>query len=435
MINKLKRFFYFPFAYYFRFFAKIRLARWNPYIIVVTGSSGKTTLLHLLESQIGEKAKYTHKGNSAYGIPFDILNLKRNTLEPIEWIFLFFLTPFKILSKIPSQKIYVVEADCDRPNEGKFLATLLKPEVTLWTSSTRTHSMNFDPLVKNSKFETVEEAIAFEFGYFLEYSRKLCIVNGDSNLIEKQFGRTKSHIEKVSVKTLGDYEVLKDKTIFKIGKETYEFNHLLPRKFFYAIAMSNVLFKKLNIKPDPTFKNFSLPPGRNSIFKGLKNTTIIDSSYNANLDSMTVILEMFDNITAEKKWIIAGDMLEQGESQRQEHEKLAEVISKIKSDKIILMGPRVSEYTLPKLKTQSFDFAQDKNSKLKSEDQNIISFENPKEVLEYLKSNLKGGELLLFKGARFLEGVIEHLLLDKKDIEKLPRREKVWQKRRRKFGL
>ena len=37
---------------------------------------------------------------------------------------------------------------------------------------------------------------------------------------------------------------------------------------------------------------------------------------------------MFDNITAEKKWIIAGDMLEQGESQRQEHEKLAEVISK-----------------------------------------------------------------------------------------------------------
>ena len=42
-------------------------------------------------------------------------------------------------------------------------------------------------------------------------------------------------------------------------------------------------------------------------------------------------------------------MLEQGESQRQEHEKLAEVISKIKSDKIILMGPRVSEYTLPKL--------------------------------------------------------------------------------------
>jgi len=427
MINKLKKIFYFPLAYYFRFFAKIRLVRWNPYIIVVTGSSGKTTLLHLLQSQIGERAKYSHFANSSYGIPFDILGLKRESLMFYEWIYLFIAAPFSIFKKNPQEHIYIVEADCDRPNEGKFLATLLKPEVTLWTSSTRTHSMNFDLLVKNGEFKTVEEAIAFEFGYFLEHSRKLCIINGDSNLIEKQLGRTKSHIEKVSVKNLKDYEVLKDKTIFKIGQEAYEFNHLLPKEFFYAIAMSNVLFKKLNIKPDPTFKNFSLPPGRNSIFKGVKNTTIIDSSYNANLDSMTVILEMFDNITAEKKWIIAGDMLEQGERERQEHEKLAGVISKIKSDKIILMGPRVSKYTLPKLKTQ--------NSKLKSEDQNIISFENPREVLDYLKLNLKDHELLLFKGARFLEGVIEHLLLDKKDIEKLPRREKVWQIRRRKFGL
>lgn len=420
MLSKLKKFFYFPFAYYFRFFAKIRLARWNPYIIVVTGSSGKTTLLHLLESQIGDVAKYSHFANSSYGIPFDILGLARTTLLPWEWIYLFIAAPFSIFKKNPQKHIYIVEADCDRPGEGKFLASLLKPEVTLWTNSTKTHSMNFDSLVKNGEFKTVQEAIAFEFGYFLEYSKKLCIVNGDSNLIEKQLGRTKSHIEKVFVKTLRDYGILKDKTIFKIGKETYEFNYLLPREFFYAIAISNALFKKLNIKPDPTFKNFSLPPGRNSIFRGIKNTTIIDSSYNANLDSMTVILKMFDKITAEKKWVIAGDMLEQGEGERQEHEKLAEVLSKIKSDKIILVGPRVLKYTLPKLK---------------SEDNKIISFENPKEVLDYLNLNLKGHELLLFKGARFLEGVIEHLLLDKKDIEKLPRREKVWEKRRRKFGL
>ena len=420
MLSKFKKLFYFPLAYYFRFFAKIKLVRWNPYIIVVTGSSGKTTLLHLLQSQIGERAKYSHFANSSYGIPFDILGLRRKSLMLYEWIYLFIAAPFSIFKNNPREHIYIVEADCDRPKEGRFLATLLAPEITLFTNSTRTHSMTFDALVKNGKFKTVEEAIAFEFGYFLEYTKKLCVVNGDSYLIEKQLGRTKSHIEKIAVKDLGDYEVLKDKTIFKIGKEVYEFNHLLPREFFYAIAMSNVLFKKLGIKPDPTFKNFFLPPGRNSIFRGIKNTTIIDSSYNANLDSMTVILEMFDNIIAGKKWIIAGDMLEQGKGERQEHEKLAEVISKIKSDKIILMGPRGSKYTLPKLK---------------SKDQNIISFENPKDVLEYLNVNLKGRELLLFKGARFLEGVIEHLLLDKKDALKLARREKVWETRRRRFGL
>ena len=423
MTNRLKNFFYFPFAYYFRFFAKIRLSRWNPYIIVVTGSSGKTTLLNLIESQIGGRAKYTHHGNSSYGIPFNILGLKRENLMFYEWIYLFIAAPFSIFKKNPQEHIYIVEADCDRPNEGKFLATLLKPEVTLWINSTRTHSMNFDPLVKNREFKTVQEAIAFEFGNFLEYSKKLCIVNRDSNLIEKQLGRTKSHIEKVSIKDLGDYEVLKDKTIFKIGQEAYEFNYLLPREFFYAIAMSNVLFKKLNIKADSTFKNFSLPPGRNSIFKGVKDTTIIDSSYNANLDSMTVILHMFDKIQSEDKWLILGDMLEQGKSEKEEHEKLAEIISKMKVERVIFMGPRTSKYTYPRLK------------KLVGDRVVIEKFISPKEVLDYLKLNLKGNELLLFKGARFLEGVVENLLLDKSNSKYLCRREKIWQKRRHDWGL
>src|SRR3990167_7667164 len=80
MISKIKKFFYFPLAYYFRFFAQIRLSLWKPIIIVITGSSGKTTLLNLIESQIGDRAKYSHHANSSYGIPFDILGLKRETL-------------------------------------------------------------------------------------------------------------------------------------------------------------------------------------------------------------------------------------------------------------------------------------------------------------------------------------------------------------------
>ena len=59
----------------------------------------------------------------------------------------------------------------------------------------------------------------------------------------------------------------------------------------------------------------------------------------------------------------------------------------------------------------------------------------PKEALSYIKGNLKGGETVLFKGARFLEGIIEYLLADRKNSKLLPRREKVWEARRRKFGL
>ena len=157
MINKLKKILYFPIAYYFKFFAQIQLSIWKPRIIVVTGSSGKTTLLHLLESQIQNRARYSHHANSSYGIPFDILGLKRKDLTPEEWPYLILAAIFKAFKKPFKEKLYIVEADCDRPNEGKFLANLLKPEVTLWTNVSRTHTVNFDYLVKENDCHCEEE--------------------------------------------------------------------------------------------------------------------------------------------------------------------------------------------------------------------------------------------------------------------------------------
>ncbi len=423
MIKILKNFFYFPFAYYFRFFAKIRLAGWNPYIIVVTGSSGKTTLLNLIESQIGDRAKYTHHGNSTYGIPFDILGFKRTNFTPAEWIFLFLLAPFKLFAKLPREKLYIVEADCDRPNEGKFLATLLAPQVTLWVNSTKTHSMNFDSLVKNGDFERVDEAIGHEYGYFIQHTSRLIIVNGESEIIRKELPRTKANIVSITIKKLGDYKASLNGTEFKTHKRSFKFKHLLPLENFYSLEMCLSLLSYLKISGDESFSKFILPPGRSSLFAGIKKTKIVDSSYNANLDSMTVILHMFDSIKSEKKWLVLGDMLEQGKSEKEEHEKLAEVISKMKVERIIFLGPRTSEYAYPRLK------------KLLGDKIIIEKFISPKEVLDYLKLSLKGNELLLFKGARFLEGVVENLLLDKSNAKYLCRREKIWQKRRHDWGL
>ena len=86
------------------------------------------------------------------------------------------------------------------------------------------------------------------------------------------------------------------------------------------------------------------------------------------------------------------------------------------------MGPRVCKYTYPKL--------QGLVSGVK-----IEKFETPKEALDYIEANILGGEVILFKGARFLEGVIEHLLADKNEVAKLCRREPIWQARRKEWGL
>lgn len=416
MIRRIKQLFYFPIAYYFRFWAKIQLAIWGPTIIVITGSSGKTTLLHLIESQLGSIAKYSHHANSSYGIPFDILGLVRKKLTPDEWIFLFLLAPFKAFKTIPNEKIYIVEADCDRPEEGKFLASLLKPKITLWISSSLTHSVNFDYLVKNKRFPSVEEAIAYEFGYFLKYTQKMAIVNGDSPLIQNQLNRIRVPVKKISQKALSDYRITQNRTEFVIEGKKYSINFIVPKDIFYSLQMTFALLQYLKIKPDNTFAKFTLAPGRYSFFKGIKNITIIDSTYNATPDGVKSMLELFDLYKRKEKWVVLGDMIELGDEEKAEHEKIGKIISKMKSEKIILVGPRVSKFISPIIPTAQ-------------------TFLMPKDALDYILQNIKGKETILFKGARFLEGIIEHLLLNKNDINKLVRREIVWQNRRRAWKL
>lgn len=417
MIKIIKKLLYFPIAYYFRFFAKIQLKRWKPKIIVVTGSSGKTTLLHLIESQIQDKAKYSHLANSSYGIPFDILGLKRTNLTLDEWLYLFLLAPFRAFKKPYKEKLYVVEADCDRPNEGKFLATLLKPKITLWISSSLTHSVNFDYLVKNRSFSSAEEAIAHEFGYFLEYTQKFVIVNGDSFLIQDQLKRTKAAIKKIIRKDLNGYKIYKDRTEFTIDVKKCSINFVVPKGVFYAIIMTKLLMETLKLPYNSNFPNLVLPPGRNSVFKGIKDTILIDSTYNSTPDAVKSMLELFHFYPGKDKWAVLGDMIELGDEEKEEHEQLGKQINLMNLSKVILIGPRVSKYTYPKLR------------------KNVERFVMPKEGLEYILKNIKGSETILFKGARFLEGIIEHLLLSKNDINKLARREKAWQNKRKAFGL
>lgn len=434
MITSLKQIFYFPIARYFLFFAGLRLRRWRPTIIVVTGSNGKTTLLHLLESQLCDRARYSHRANGVYGIAFNILDLKRETLLKKEWISLFFLAPIRALRKVPQEKFYVVEVDCDRPNEGRTIASFLAPDVVLWLSASRTHTVNFDRQILEKKFGSVEEAVAYEFGYLLEYCTGQVVVNADNPLILKQLERSRANVAKIEKKEwLGDHLLHNGKTEFVMKGKQYAFTFLLPEEIFYAIAMCKELLHYLKIQQDMDFANFVLPPGRSSVFKGVRGTTIIDSTYNATPASVAAILSMFQKYKAKKKWIVLSDMVELGDEEKEEHERLAELLSKVDAERILLMGPRIGKYTYNrlveslKLKGESY--------KRNGIDIIIEKFLIPREVLGYLEENLQGGETILFKGARFLEGVIGHLLQDKEDIDRLPRREKVWENRRKEWGL
>lgn len=419
MGKNLKRSLYFVVASYFRLWAMIQLKLWHPTIFVVTGSSGKTTVLHLLESQLGKKARYSHHANSSFGIPFDILGLKRTTLLTSEWISLLLKAPFRALKRPYKESLYVVEVDCDRPGEGEFLATLLKPHYTLWVSLSRTHTVNFDALVRSGVFPTVEDAIAHEFAAIVAHTRFHVFANGDTPVIAAIIQKLAIPNTLITLDQLKSYRPGFTKTSFHTETGVYTLPVLSPMETFYGMMMIVQLFERLSLPVDPAFPSFTLPPGRSSVFEGVKETVLVDSSYNATPDGMHAIVEMFSLLPGKKKWAVIGDMVELGDEEQEEHERLAKLLKHSDIEHLVFVGPRTSKHTYPKVQN----------------DIPSVAFDQPKEALDYIQSQLNGKEIILFKGARFLEGVVEALLLHKKDAAKLARREKAWQQRRNQWGL
>lgn len=420
MIHSLKRRLYFMVAAYFAFWAGIVLRRWRPRIVVVTGSSGKTTVLHLIEAQLGDKAVYSHHANSAIGIPLHILGMPPNVPSRAAWLKFLLSAPLHAWRRPPATKLYVVEADCDRPHEGAFTSKLLKPEVTLWVSVSRTHSMNFDGLVRSGQFETHLSAIAHEFGYFIEATNKLVVINGDQPDMIAQTKRVKTGVvlKQEHLGAITDYRLTTTETVFVSNGKDIHVPGLQPKAVGIGLQMVNELLVYLDQPFDPEYYGLRLPPGRSAVLKGKNNVTLIDSTYNTGLDATAALLGLFADYPATQKWLVLGDIMEQGSIEKAEHERLAKLINASLFDQVVLLGPRIKKYTYPLLKNDK-----------------IVVFENSIDGLQYLKQNLRGGEAILFKGARGMEGIIEQLLVDPADADKLVRRGPIWTKRRQQWGL
>ncbi len=417
-LKNCKRKMYFVGANYFGFFARLVLVRSRPTIITVTGTSGKTTLLHMFEAQFGNDALISHKANSAFGIPFHILGLERKTFSWMEWPMLILMAPFKMFRILPKQ-IYVTEADAERPGEGRFLARLLRPDYLVWLSLEEAHGVNYDSIIdpEQYSFENLKRAIAREFGEFFRYTKKVAVLNIDNPYIAVEAGNHLIDTIHISNIDIQETTMARNSVNFKTYIGDMTIPALVPRVAgMSALAVSSVM--SLLQRPfDNTFATFTLPPGRSSVFEGKIQMTLIDSTYNATFDGMRAMLELFAEYPAAgagKKWLVLGDMIEEGMSEAYEHEELARMILKVGAARVILVGPRLQKYTAPKIP-------------------GAISFLYPDEVITYLERELSGDETILFKGARFLEGIVEEMLKNPADAEKLCRREDIWKKRRATF--
>lgn len=377
-------------------------------------------MLNMIEFEMGDKAHYSHDANSAFGVSFDILGVDGVRGSKWRWLWLILIVPVKSWFKTFPQKFYVVEIDGERPHEAEFLAEWLKPEVTIWVSIGLSHAVQFEKVVENGDFKDLSEAITAEFANLPKNTSKRVYIDADSKLMTSATKDVMAKVVPIKKTEMKKYVVFPDSTDFTYGDTTFHFDRPEPKDIAFNLFALQDLMKYLKLKFNPNFTGMEVAPGRSSYFKGYKGIDIVDCSYNAHMISMASTLDMARRMHAEEKWLVIGDIVDQGSLAEEEHRKLAKLIAKVEPEKVVLVGRRTKKYTAPELKELGVS---------------AVATLDPRKALEYIQKHVKGNETLIFKGSQYLEWIIEKLLANPDDARLLCRREKAAVIRRKNWGL
>jgi len=433
--------------WYLRFFARLQLAKIKPLIIGVGGASGKTSLANFIHIVLENKFRVKQgKGkNSETGIPLEILGLQLKNYSHREWLKVMLFALVKVLTDWKKYDIYVAEMGIDSPVEPKnmsYLLKIVKPDIGVLTNISLEHSIYFDALISEEdelkRQKQILKLTAEQEGLLLTClsENQTAVLNIDDENIHALQEKVKAKITTVSQKDpAADFKIetiknFVDKFVlhFKNEGKDYEIKiaNPLPAHFGYSFLLTIAVAKAAGVSITDSIASlengFSLPPGRMSVFKGIKNTVLIDSSYNnATLGPMLDLLSFVAEVGKPRRRVgIIGDMRELGTMSKLVHEKVAEKILET-LDLAILIGPLSQQYILPILKKHDFPAA--------------YSFLNFTSAKSTILEQIKPKDMILVKGSQntlFLERAVEMLLSSSQDKDRLCRRGEYWDKIREK---
>lgn len=303
--------------------ARVVLWRHHPQVIVITGSAGKTTTKvtvgSVLAEGFGKNQVLISFGNlgTISGVPLALLNFKVNLLDAG------FLAPlYLILLVVPSIlktfwlviwpfyfKYVVLELTADQPGDLDITSGYLKPNISIVTNVGESHLEHFKSVV----------GVAREKGLIVKNVRKdgLVILNGlDDNVLGMR-SLTTARAEIINTES------------YKFAGRAAE---IVGKHYGQSIKSIQRGLGKVKS-----------PKSRFDILKGIKGTTLVDSTYNSNPVSVRSSLERFKEIARghRRKIIVFGDMLELGPDAEKYHQQIGQEIKK-NTDYLITFGPLAS---------------------------------------------------------------------------------------------
>jgi UDP-N-acetylmuramoyl-tripeptide--D-alanyl-D-alanine ligase len=358
--------------------AKFHRDRFLPFVVCITGSSGKTTSKEILGkcvSYLGEEhLVVTEKNyNNEIGLPFTLLKIRERT------------------------KVCILELGMNHRYEISRMTHLASPHTVMITNIGPCHIENLGSLkeIAKAKAEIIEggihtkiyipEDILYE-EIFLEKAKKV-----------------KSKVFSFSLKSSEHLKILSKESsgfTLELFGEQLEWKLPVPKVLENLAGCMDLLveegFDPLGILKG--IRNFSPANNRNVLIE--KEIKIIDDCYNANPDSMKSSLDSLLQVAGnQKSFAILGDMKELGDFSKRYHKEIGHYCSLKNINGVICFG-NDAYYIYNEFKKSDricfhFDDMEDSIPKIAQELKTIVSV----------------GDVVLVKGSRSMkmERIVEEL--------------------------
>ncbi len=288
--------------------------------IGLTGSNGKTTTKELINRVLSKKYKtYATIGNlnNHIGVPLTVLAIDS------------------------SVEVAIIEMGANKQGDIKELADICEPTHGFITNIGKAHLEGFGGIegVKKGKGELYD---------FLAKNKGIIFANTDSEatlgMLNERTGFKEIHFFSPSPaeNVYFSSHLLQDNPIVVFEDETgttYQ-SHLTGKYNFDNMCAAMAIGKYFGINAQDASEavaSYNPTNNRSQLVQKGSNWVLMDA-YNANPSSMNAAITYFENLKAEKKLVILGDMFELGEDAAQEHKILGELLAKCHFDIILLAG-------------------------------------------------------------------------------------------------
>lgn len=385
-------------------------------IIGVVGSIGKTSTKRAIAETLGMAKRVRYQSgnyNDLASVPLVFFGQDIPSLfNPFAWLKVFIINE-KILSRPYPFDVVVVELGTDGPGQIAEFAKYIELDIAVVASITPEHMEYFEDI----------DAVAAEELSVAAYAKQLVInvdliepkyVDALSNLVTYSIRRAADYRGKTGVFKKGNSEVIISKQNKKIVAEQLP---LFSEVQLYSTIAAVVIWDQLGLNLNNismALKSISPVPGRMQLLSGIKDSIIIDDSYNASPEAVVAALDTVYKLSAPHKVALLGNMNELGEYSKNAHVFIGEHCDPKELDEVVTLGPDANAYLA--------DVARNRGC-------NVTSFDSPYAAGEYLRSIIRKDSLILVKGSQnfvFAEEAIKPLLANDNDVSKLVRQSSDW---------